>query len=844
MSRTGATGASQETQATGERTPARLILGGAPDGGGPSNPTRLGSAWNPARTGGPGQPPPETPGDPVVTAGSDGVVTLQWMDLSSNETGFRIEHQVQAGSTWGGAGTFTVGPARETVTVNVAGGTHRFRVAAYNDGGNSAWTSWSAPITITGPVDPDPLPTAPANLTVTPSELPAAVLHWDDASSNETGFQIERNPAFAEGLRGVGANVSMYTDQVGLGTYQYRVRAVNNAGSSAFTTWAQIVLTASPPAAPTSPMASDAGNERDINVSWTDNSDNEESFVLQREKQVGSMWAETTQLAAAANATTLLDSPGAGTYRYRIASVNGQGQSAYSVWASATAADGWTHFTPSSDTRIVYVSSSTGNDSNDGLSEARPKATIAAAYALLRSGYPDWMLLKRGDVWNTGMPNWDRSGRSSLEPIVVSAYGTGSERPLLQTGPSTGWRRSGGGGTSPSISYVVTSGLRFVATRGGAESATGVSISYGCTDLRFEDCSWEKYLNNVSVQGGTPPIQDITFYRCQFLDAFSTISHSQGIFARSVRNLWFLECLVDHNGWNESVPGAEATIFNHNFYIRQETDGFVLKDSISARASSHGISMNYGGRIENNLIVECGVGIFCRTMGAVCRDNVVLEGRDVGTNQRGMGIDLGPVWPEGPYPASGTLSCVRNIIAHRNLALSSIGNFGINMAGNDVAHANAISLTDNIVFDWRASSLTIGSSVVNDAIQIARNSFQESSGTTMISHVPSAFSNFSYSDNKYFSTVAANSEFSIARSARSYAAWVDTSGETGSSNTQVAYPDAARDITTYMTELGVFPATTEHFLSMCRQNSRSNWNPEFTAKAVNRYIREGFGLEE
>lgn len=58
---------------------------------------------------------------------------------------------------------------------------------------------------------------------------------------------------------------------------------------------------------------------------------------------------------------------------------------------------GWTVFVPSSDTRTIYVSSSTGNDSNNGLSESTPKRTIAAGKSLLRNGYPDWLLLKCGD---------------------------------------------------------------------------------------------------------------------------------------------------------------------------------------------------------------------------------------------------------------------------------------------------------------------------------------------------------------------------------------------------------------------------------------------------------------
>src|SRR5262245_25827992 len=62
-------------------------------------------------------------------------------------------------------------------------------------------------------------------------------------------------------------------------------------------------------------------------------------------------------------------------------------------------AGGWTTFSPSHDTRIVYVSSSTGSDVNDGLSRNTPVKTIFRGVSLLRAGFPDWLLFKKGDTW-------------------------------------------------------------------------------------------------------------------------------------------------------------------------------------------------------------------------------------------------------------------------------------------------------------------------------------------------------------------------------------------------------------------------------------------------------------
>src|SRR4030095_9575736 len=91
---------------------------------------------------------------------------------------------------------------------------------------------------------------------------------------------------------------------------------------------------------------------------------------------------------------------------------------------------GWTRLTPSSDSRLVYVSSSLGSDSNSGVSESAPKRPIAAGFALLRAGYPDWLQLRCGDVWYETFGTWNRSGRSQQEPMVVRSYGAGAPPPL------------------------------------------------------------------------------------------------------------------------------------------------------------------------------------------------------------------------------------------------------------------------------------------------------------------------------------------------------------------------------------------------------------------------------
>ena len=112
----------------------------------------------------------------------------------------------------------------------------------------------------------------------------------------------------------------------------------------------------------------------------------------------------------------------------------------------------FTVFTPSADTRIVYVSNSGGNDANDGLSAVTPKRTIAAGVALLRDRRPDWLLLRTGDTFTNEplAPNWMLSGRSASEKMLISTYGSG-DRPVVRMTDRSAFRRQGGGASPPCL---------------------------------------------------------------------------------------------------------------------------------------------------------------------------------------------------------------------------------------------------------------------------------------------------------------------------------------------------------------------------------------------------------
>ena len=119
-------------------------------------------------------------------------------------------------------------------------------------------------------------------------------------------------------------NHTTHVDTVGNGTYRYRVRAGQWGGVSMYTAWTTATVggAAGPtiPAAPSGLQVSDAGSGRAM-VSWTDNSNNETSFTLERNP------AFTTTTSVNANVTSFLDTTGNGTFAYRVSSTNGAGSS-------------------------------------------------------------------------------------------------------------------------------------------------------------------------------------------------------------------------------------------------------------------------------------------------------------------------------------------------------------------------------------------------------------------------------------------------------------------------------------------------------------------------------------
>ncbi|MBN1674284.1 MAG: lamin tail domain-containing protein [Kiritimatiellae bacterium] len=183
------------------------------------------------------------------------------------------------------------------------------------------------------------IPAKPSNLTASAASQTRINVSWQDNSNNETGFKLDRRQSGASDwvrVATTGANVTTFGD-TGLpaGTqFYYQIKAYNGDGSSDYSNVADATTQEGPPAAPSSLGASASSTTR-INLSWTDNSGNEDGFKIERSPNGSSSWLQIGTVGGdvVTHADTGL-APGT-TYYYRVRAYNGSGHSAYSSTASA-----------------------------------------------------------------------------------------------------------------------------------------------------------------------------------------------------------------------------------------------------------------------------------------------------------------------------------------------------------------------------------------------------------------------------------------------------------------------------------------------------------------------------
>ena len=276
--------------------------------------------------------PPSAPENLRASGVTVSSITLAWDDVSNNEDGFEVERKS------GPAGTFsriaTVGVDVETYADagRPEGTTYFYRVRAFNDIGDSAYSNEAELMTLSA---------APTGLSATAINSREVDLAWSDHSGGETGFKVERRspPAAAWAVVGTtGANVTVFVDRTVREetTYDYSVLATNAGGDSAPSNIASATTPVLTIPDPPTGLQAVAVSSFSVDLAWTDNSYDEDGFRVERKTGVDGTWAQVGSAGpdvAAFRDSGLTDDT---TYFYRIGAFNNAGESSYSNEAGAT----------------------------------------------------------------------------------------------------------------------------------------------------------------------------------------------------------------------------------------------------------------------------------------------------------------------------------------------------------------------------------------------------------------------------------------------------------------------------------------------------------------------------
>jgi Bacterial Ig-like domain/Tryptophan-rich Synechocystis species C-terminal domain len=450
--------------------------------------------------------------------------------------------------------------------------------------------------------------------------------------------------------------------------------------------------------------------------------------------------------------------------------------------------NGWPVIPTQNGERIIYVSSSTGNDKNNGLTPQTAVATIAKGESLLQNGVGEELLLKSGDTFvNQSFGDLTVSGASASAPLVIGTYGTGPA-PIVETSPNANFGIAIGDLPGQGGNNLVVEGINFYSyTRDpnnpayagpGTEDAVDFFNPNASVALIGDTFNFYTGVNFNYGSSATPaPNTNVTLYRDVITNAWDAVAHSQGLYVSGVSNLVIEQNIFDHNGWNASIPGAAATIFNRNVYLQYNNGSVTFVGNISADSASDGVQARTGGTITGNLFVNDSTGF-----------------------QIGQ---LPGAEPIQPTVTSGIVS--GNVVLQSNDIQTSSGlqprSQGINIF---TGSGPGVLVTDNIVAD------PTGATVNQTGIYIDNTS----SGVGATNNIIYGFAK-PVSDAGTGDTTSPNA--------------INLSG----------YVNPNVSVESYNASLGG-AATLAAFMAAADSQSMTNWNSAYTAAVVDAYIQAGF----
>ncbi|MGE5418286.1 MAG: stalk domain-containing protein [Acidobacteriota bacterium] len=274
--------------------------------------------------------PPAAPSELVALVPTETQVNLTWKDNSNDETGFTIER------SWNNAGKWETLPAK-TVDKSVVkysdydlkpNTIYQYRVKAINQSGSSETVTTEAHTTLVEPALPE-------QIEVKATTSTSVYVTWTKVLNARSVFIDRMSPddVFYKSAGVVDGWATSFTDDQGLvpnTKYKYRLTMQNYLGDVESKPVEVTTLAGKGiPIAPSKLEAVLAVSGKAVSLTWTDNSGNEQEFVLERKSGTDPYKALPSITAGATEYTDSNVNTGKD-YSYRIMARNAAGSSDYS----------------------------------------------------------------------------------------------------------------------------------------------------------------------------------------------------------------------------------------------------------------------------------------------------------------------------------------------------------------------------------------------------------------------------------------------------------------------------------------------------------------------------------
>ena len=553
-------------------------------------------------------------------------------------------------------------------------------------------------------------------------------------------------------------------------------------------------------------------------------------------------------------------------------------------------ANGWTIINPNPLKLVGYVDQVLGDDDvavlvPQGTDPASivPFKTLDKALKALPSTNTDGelhsgahhILLHDDQVFSTSPDGHARipSGDSHTDRLVIGRYGDGVKAPMIDDF-GKGYIRLWG-----TCRYVIIQGVDcynkyrdpdspgFLGwgnvsdedLKGGFRLYSGeIGSSYILLEgLNMNFCNFK-----LNGHGHSQVIAN----RCMVRNTYSEDSHQQGVYCAGAREVMFDDCIFDHDGWfkqrekeiklNTKAEGR-ATYFNHDNYFTN-IHYLWLRNPIFMRASSIGTKFASNGvkgadvdsisashiLIENPYYLEGEIGISAggntdHDTGSRWNHIYIIDpvldsiGHSQPTNRSlSWGIDIHD-WDTGAVVNPLFIGSDNNNLTNT---------YAINVTG----HCRKVKIVNTIAYDIGATDKATGAYVVRYREQGQSNMSEIVEVGSLIQN-PNSQCRLLSDDvvegitrkNCIYHTKNKDQLFKFDETYLTVAEAMAHPSMEDCQFAEVVFEDPTRNIKTYMASLGLEP-TVEAFAAECAKQNIKQWRPEFTAQAVNSYLREGY----